>query len=199
MTACFLCSSDTNLGHRRRMETGGFCVFRRDNRVHTKCPACSFARRFPFAILSWRHQQIIPRHWLSDETHECVIAMLRFIIPFGPCIRRTVWAVFKWGRKQRASQCFLPWPYTPTNINTSTLSIHIIDSEDAMLLKMHNNLLGTSRFSLVLHFCIPESTQQINLIPRLPYQNRISLRVNSSNRNVKLFLTRKDLCSCLMF
>lgn len=81
----FLCIGVPNVGHRRRMEKWGLCVFRRDNRTQTKCPACGFARRFPFAILSWQHQQIIPRHWLSDETHECVIVMLRFIIPFGLC------------------------------------------------------------------------------------------------------------------
>lgn len=104
----FCASMFKNVGHRLMLEKWDLCVFRRDNQGQMKCPACGFARRFPFAILSWQHQRIIPCHWLSDETHECVIAMLHFIIPVGPC-STSVWAVFKWGMKQEsASQCFPP-------------------------------------------------------------------------------------------
>lgn len=58
--------------------------------------------------------------------------MLRFIIPFGPCSPQKYFRVGCFQMEHEATErqpVFSPRPYSPTNMNTTTLSINITEEQ----------------------------------------------------------------------
>lgn len=125
---------------------------------------------FSLAILSRQHPQFIPRHLLSDETPECVIATLRYIIPCGPCSpqRRFSVGCFQMGHEAAPSSAPIATAlqkYGGQQHRGSTSQRCEEKKRPNPACRSHAGLLTHS------HSCSPESTaktQWLHFKPSLP-------------------------------
>lgn len=112
---------------------------------------------FSLAILSRQHPQFIPRHLLSDETPECVMATLRYIIPCGPRSPQRRFSVGCFQMGHEATPSSAPIATAPTNTETNNTedqhhSGAKIKKTPKPVYRSHAGLLTHS------HSCSPEST-----------------------------------------
>lgn len=124
---------------------------------------------FSPAILSRQHPQFIPRHLLSDETPECVIATLRYIIPCGPRSpqRRFSVGCFQMGHEATPSSAPIATALQPTD---NTEDQHHSGAKKKNKKKTNPACQSHAGLWTHSHSCSPESTaknQWIHFKPRL--------------------------------